>query len=118
MDMSERIKKGIWPHPALKLSDLIKVIAEYLKSNRTFPHEWIERKNGELIDDVSVIERKGGGVFVYRSRRANPTNLRRLGKKMEKIFNTVDSAAEYYLKNDLYLPGDLDGWKVIDDIRK
>jgi len=48
LDMNERIEKKIWPHPPLKLSTLIKIITEYLKSHPVFPYEWIERKNGEL----------------------------------------------------------------------
>ncbi len=118
INMEKRIESNIWPHPPLQLTDLINVLADYLRSNGIFPHEWIERKDGELIDDASVIERINEHVFVFRSRRAHPTNLHKLASNTEKVFNSEESVAEYYLRTTLHLPGDLDGWKVIDNTAK
>lgn len=115
INMDVRIEKKIWPHPPLKMSELVKVIVDYLKFNKTFPYEWIEKKNGDLIDDVSVIERMDSSHFMYRSRSAHPINLHKLDESVEKVFDSSELAAEYYLRNDLNLPGDLDGWQVVDD---
>jgi hypothetical protein len=31
-----------------------------------------------------------------------------------RVFSSAKDAARYFLKWDLHLPGDLDGWKVIE----
>jgi hypothetical protein len=114
INSAERIEKGIWPHPPLKLSELISVIVNHLKSNRWFPYPWVEKKNDDLIDDVSVIEKIDKEKFIYYSRSAQPINLSKIGENTKRIFKTAQSAAEYYLRNALRLPGNLDSWKVID----
>jgi hypothetical protein len=114
IDMTERFKKRIWPHPPLFFSHIVNILAGYLKLNRCFPSPWIERKDGELIDDSSVIEKTDDKNFTYRSRRAHPINLTKIGINIKKTFKTAESAAEYYLRNDLNLPGDLDGWVILD----
>jgi hypothetical protein len=90
LSMQERTERGIWPHPPLLFRDLADELVKYLETNKWFPHEWVERKNGELIDNVSVIE------------------------KTEETFHSATEAAEHYLKNALHLPGSLDKWKVVD----
>lgn len=113
LNMEKRREKGIWPHPPLKFNDLVNVIVTYLKDNKWFPDEWEEPKSGELIGDSSAIEKVNERKFIYRSVRSAPIDLTRVGERTEKIFTTAATAAEYYLRNDLCLPGDLDGWKVI-----
>jgi len=36
-----------------------------------------------------------------------------LAEQTEKVFSSSQDAARYYLKWDLNLPGDLDGWTVV-----
>jgi hypothetical protein len=36
-----------------------------------------------------------------------------LAEETHKEFDSAESVAKHYLKWDLNLPGDLDGWKVI-----
>ena len=112
--MEERFEKNIWPHPPLMLGDLINELVNYFKTNQWFPHEWVERKNGELIDDTVVIEKINENKFVYRARAADPINLKRITAKTEKVFNSAREVSEYYIRHVLNLPGDLDGWKVIE----
>lgn len=113
IDMQTRIEKNIWPHPPLQLKECIATIVNALNHDKYFPYTWIERQNSEFIDDVGVIEKNNEKRFVYHYREASPRDLKKISIKEEKIFNKAEPAAEYYLRNILRLPGDLDGWKVI-----
>jgi hypothetical protein len=61
-----------------------------------------------------VIERQGNDRYVYRAARAHPGDPYVLAESIERVFSSAGHAARYYLKWDLHLPGDLDGWKVIE----
>ncbi len=113
-NVPDRIARGIWPHSPLKMDDLIAHIVSALNRDRWFPREWVPRADGEMIDDVIVIERQTPARFVVRSRRASVYDLRKIGEQSEKIFSTGSEAARHYLKWELNLPGDLDSWKVIE----
>jgi hypothetical protein len=114
LNMVERKEKGTWPHPPLVLEELIDELTKYLQTTKWFPHKWVERKNGELIDDVAVIEKVTDTKVIYRARAASPSNLTIITAQTEKTFGSVRDAAEYYIKNVLNLPGDLDSWQVIE----
>jgi hypothetical protein len=113
--IQEREEMGIWPHPPLLLRDLIDELVKYLESNTWFPQEWVERNNGEIIDDVEVIEKITDSKFIYRSRAANPRDITVIAKKTEEVFNSPAKVAEHFLRNALHLPGRLDKWKVVDE---
>jgi hypothetical protein len=51
---------------------------------------------------------------VYRAARAHPIKPHLLAESTERVFSSAEDVARYYLKWDLHLPGDLDGWKVIE----
>jgi hypothetical protein len=110
----EREEMGIWPHPPLLFRDLVNELVKYLETNRWFPKEWVERKNGQIIDNAEVIEKIDDQRFIYRSRAANPRDITLIAARTEETFNTAAAVAEHYLKNALHLPGRLDKWKVID----
>ena len=114
IDMPTRIKRGLWPHPALHLKECIEALSEYLEINKYFPAPWVEKKEGELIGDSVAIERVEKNKFIYHYCFSDPINLHRISEKGEKIFQSSRDAAEYYLRNILHLPGDLDGWKVVE----
>lgn len=113
LNMDERVAKNIWPHPPLKLNDLINEVIRYLKTEKFFPHPWVQRKDGEFIDDVCVIEKINPFIFIFRSRAASPSDLTRITAQGKKVFFSARSVVKYYLRWALNLPGDLDGWKVI-----
>ena len=113
-NVPDRIVRGIWPHPPMKMADLVSHIKSTLDRNRWFPYEWIPRKDGELIDDVTVIEKQAPDRFVVHSRCASVHDLRRIGRQAETVFESSEQAARHYLKWELNLPGDLDSWKVIE----
>ncbi len=53
------------------------------------------------------------GEYTYKDRASNPLNPREVAHASEIVFTNAEDAARHYLKCDLHLPGDLDGWKVI-----
>jgi hypothetical protein len=114
IDIQEREEMGIWPHPPLLFRDLVDELVKYLETHKWFPQEWVERRNGEIIDNLEVIEKIDDQNFVYRSRIADPYDMTIIAAKSEKLFNSPTEVAEHYLKNALHLPGRLDKWKVIE----
>jgi len=113
-NVPDRIARGIWPHPPLKFSEVVDFLAEILKNQEWFPFQWQERKPGEFLDDVGVIERRGQNRFVYRFRRASPIDPRYASQQGELVFPNAEDAARHYLKLELLLPGDLDSWEVVE----
>ena len=113
-NVPDRIARGIWPHAPLKMDDLVAHIMSALDRNPWFPRKWVPRANGEMIDDVIVIEKKAPNRFIVRSRCASVYDLRIIGEQSEQVFTTGEKAARHYLKWELHLPGDLDSWKVIE----
>lgn len=114
INIQERTEMGIWPYPPLTLNDLALELTNYVKGNRWFPQEWVERSNGEIIDNVTVIEKLSDNEFLYRSRRANPRDITLIASRTEKTFNSAEEVADYYLRTALGLPGRLDKWKVVE----
>lgn len=115
IDMPTRISERIWLHPPISLSECINLVLDFLKLNKYFPIPWVERKDGELIGDSMIIEKVNENKFICKYRYSNPVNLLRISEAGEKVFNSGYEAVKYYLQHELHLPGDLDGWKVIDD---
>ena len=113
LNMPERIKRGLWPHPPLKLSDLVAHLSRILESEKWFPREWKPAVPGESIWEGGVIERQSPSLYVYRVQRHQPINPTVLAEQFEIVFSSAEEAARHYLKGDLNLPGDLDGWKVV-----
>lgn len=114
IDMPTRVARKLWPHPPLLLSECIDVILDFLKSNKFFPVPWTEKKNGELIGDLMVIEKIDANNFLCKYRYSDPVNLLKISETGEKAFKSGHDAVRYYLRHELYLPGDLDGWQVVD----
>jgi hypothetical protein len=112
-NMPERIERGIWPHPPINLSEVTHHLARVLESEKWFPREWKPAAPGEAVWEGGVIERQSTSRYIYRSQRHQPINPNVLAEQTEKIFSSSKAAAQFYLKWDLNLPGDLDGWKVV-----
>jgi hypothetical protein len=113
LNMTERTERGLWPHPPLKLSEIVRHLAKILQSEKSFPREWIPAVPGEPVWEGGVIERKARWVYFYRTQRHHALNPTVLAEVAKKIFFSPKSAARHYLKWDMNLPGSLDGWKVI-----
>jgi hypothetical protein len=113
LDMPSRIERGLWPHPPLKLSELVSHLVGVLQSERWFPREWKPAQPGEPIWEGGVIERQSSSRYVYRAQTHHPTRPDILAGQTEMVFSSPEDAARHYLKWDLSLPGKLDGWSVV-----
>jgi hypothetical protein len=114
LDMQERIRRNIWPHPPLKLNDVVKHFAKVLQTETWFPHYWKPEVEGEPIYEGVVVERKLPFLFVCHVQRHSPINPTLLAERKLRIFFSAKAVARFYLKFEFGLPGgDLDGWKVV-----
>ena len=113
ISMSERIERGLWPHPPLKFSEVVKHLADVIQHERWFPCEWQAATSGEPIREGDIIERKARFIYIYRAQGHRPDNPYVLAGQSQKVFYSARRAARHYLKWNLGLPGDLDGWKVV-----
>ena len=113
LNMPERIERSLWPHPPLKYSDVVRHLAQILKSEKWFPREWKPAVPGEPVWEGGVVERKARWLYIYRTQRHHPIDPYTFVEKSTTFFITPKAAANYYLKWDLNLPGNLDGWQVV-----
>jgi len=113
INMPARIERGLWPHPPLRFADVLAHLARLLPQHRWFPREWQPHREGEPVHEGGTIERQKLDRYVYRAARAHPIHPCILAQTTEHVFSSAEAAAAHFLKWDLHLPGDLDGWKVI-----
>jgi hypothetical protein len=113
VDMEERISLGAWPHPPLKLDELIDVVASLIDRDAVFPRPWEPAVPGQPVHEGGVVIREKPKRYVYRTQRHHPMNPTLLAETAETVFRSAHAAAKHYLKWDLGLPGTLDGWKVV-----
>jgi hypothetical protein len=114
ISMPDRIERGLWPHPPLRFSEVLAHLTILIEQNQWFPTEWSPHREGQPVNEGSTIERQAADRYVYRSARGHPTHPRQLAEVTEREFSSSTDAAAYLLKRSLHLPGDLDGWKVIE----
>jgi hypothetical protein len=114
ISMPDRVARGLWPHPPLNFSEVLAQLTRLLNQHKWFPREWTPHREGEPVHEGGAVERQGLGRYVYRAARAHTIESHVLAQETERVFSSAEDAARYYLKWDLRLPGDLDGWKVIE----
>ncbi len=110
---AERAARGAASDAPLRLRDLARAVARLVRSEGSFPRPWQPHVPGEPVAEGGVIERRGPLRYVYRARRHAATNPRVLAEEAELWFPFAVWAARHYLRWDLHLPGDLEGWKVV-----
>jgi hypothetical protein len=114
INMPERIARGLWPHAPLSFSEVLAHLTNLLNQHRWFPREWQPHREGEPVHEGGIVERQGLARYMYRTARSYPTQPHVVAESAERVFSSAEDAARYFLKWDLHLPGDLDGWKVIE----
>ena len=114
LNMEERKAKGIWPHPPLRFGDLVRHLAEVLAQEKWFPFEPAPHAEDELVYEGVLVEREEAHRFVCHLQRAHPLFPRQLAEQTTKVFTKPEDAAAFYLRWNLFLPGDLDSWKVVE----
>jgi len=113
ISLPERIASGLWPHPPLKLAQVRRHLAGLIEAERWFPRPWEPATPGQPVWEAGVIEKVSPRCYIYRNQHHHPLNPTVLAGQTEKRFTSAEKAAAYYLKWDLLLPGDLDGWQVV-----
>jgi hypothetical protein len=114
VNMPGRIGHGLWPHPPLRLSEVLAHLTRLLHEHRWFPRELRHHREGEPVQEGGRIERQGPDRYVYRGVRACPVRPNVVADSVACGFSSAEDAARCYLQWDLHLPGDVDGWKVIE----
>ena len=114
LSMPERIERGLWPHPPLRFSEVASHLTRILQSEKWFSREWHPYVEGGPVYEGGIIERKNNTKYIYRVARAWPTNPFALAEVTERVFANSAEAAAHSPKQSLFLPGDLDGSKVIE----
>ena len=112
--MPDRIERRLWPHEPIPLSIVITELVTFIESERWFPREWKPQVPGEPVFEGGVVERKSSSEYIYYWQRHHPLAPEILAEASETTFNSSTEAAKHYLKWDLNLPGDLDGWTIVD----
>ncbi len=111
--LAERTARGLWPHPPLRFRDLVRRVPGLVRREGSFPRPWREHTPGEPVDEHGVIERRGPLRYVYRARRHRADDPFAVAEEAELTFLLASRAVRHYLRWDLRLPGDLDGWTVV-----
>ncbi len=109
----ERIERGLWPHAPLRLKDVIAHLSALIQTRPWFPKAFRPARSGELVADVTAIEHQKNGEYVVHYQRSSYSLLLH-GASGSHRFKEPEDAAAFFLKIEFNLPGDLDGWKVIE----
>jgi hypothetical protein len=120
IDMEEREARGLLPAETLRYGDVLEHLAGEISRSEWFPRPWVAHVPGQSVDETIVIERLGAGRrrwpgaarFVCHARRHAATDPAALVEEAHKRFRSARRAAECYLRLQLGLPGDLDGWTI------
>lgn len=113
LEQQELLRRGLHPSYPLKFNEVVKHLTKILQAEKWFPRYWEPEADGEAIYEGIIVERMLPFLFICHMQRHSPTNPTLLAERKTRIFFSAKSAARFYLKFDLDLPGDLDGWKVI-----
>ncbi len=111
--VEERVQKGAPVTAVIKYSDLLEILKGMINEVNWFPFRPEDPGN---INYEGVIIEKVGNKYISHSQRTDPTNPDVFSGESEKEFNSIDEVAEYYMKWNLHLPGDLDGYTVVKEI--
>ena len=105
INVPDRISKGIWPHPPLKYKDVRAHLVSLIENTEWFPCDLTSGKEGVVIQNKN-------GKYICHVLHYSAFGAPIVSEKKIKKFKKPEEAADYYLKWDLFLPGDLDSWKV------
>jgi hypothetical protein len=112
--MPDRIARGVWPHSTVPFEAIAKHLAAVIEQGDVwFPYRWEPPGTGQLVREGGTIERQANDRYIYRNAAAHPGSPATINRFVETVFSNARDAVVHYLKWDLHLPGDLDGWKVV-----
>ncbi|MCP4374239.1 MAG: hypothetical protein GY797_39975 [Deltaproteobacteria bacterium] len=106
INVPDRISKGIWPHPPLKYKEVLSHLVRIIQEAEWFPCDLSSGKEGVVIQNKK-------GKYICHSLQYSAFGAPIVSEQKQHKFKTATEAADFFLKWDLFLPGDLDSWKVI-----
>ncbi|HEX4337029.1 MAG TPA: hypothetical protein VH062_14020 [Polyangiaceae bacterium] len=112
-NMPDRIDFGMWPHPPLTMPDIVQHLSRVVADQTWFPKPFRPAEPGEPVPDLVVIERRSAEEFIVHLQASGPTGFTVAGA-LSRTFRSAEDAATFYLRTGMRLPGDLDGWKVVE----
>jgi hypothetical protein len=71
------------------------------------------RKRDGAICEGTTIHKIAPTRFICCGQSSHPAHPGVLNRASENVFDNAEDAVRWYLRWDVRLPGDLDGWKVI-----
>lgn len=126
IDVERRETLGLRPEETLRYADVAAHLAGVISRSEWFPRPWVEHVSGEYVDENIVVQnlragRDGAGRrrwpgsprYVCHARRHATLDPTALVEEAHRPFWSARRAARFYLRFQLGLPGDLDGWKVV-----
>jgi len=105
LNMLERVDKKAWPHAPLKYEAVLEHLAALIENRIWFPADLTSEREGVIIQNT-------GNDFIAHCLGYGAGGSRQPDRDERKTFKKSKDAADFYLRNDLRLPGDLDGWVV------
>ncbi len=112
LNVEDRKAKGLWPNEHLRYSEILKHLARIIQSEEWFPRRMPGHKSGDLVYEGTFVERVSPTRFICHSRSSSAYAPRTIAAYSKKEFTNARDAADFYLKWELNLPGNLDSWPV------
>jgi hypothetical protein len=111
--MPERISRGLWPHEPMRLGDLVRHLSGVIRSRPWFPALFCPAAPGEVVADVTTIERRGPHEYIVHVQRSGASGFT-IAATGSSTFTSAEAAAAEFLRQEFRLPGDLDGWTIVE----
>jgi hypothetical protein len=112
-NMQERKDLGLLPHEVLRYDEVRDHLAAVVSEREWFPRQYVPHVPGEPVDERLVVQRLGPRRYVCHAERAQAIAPTVLAEESHGRFTSASRAADYFLRWEHALPGDLDGWKVV-----
>ena len=112
-NMQERKDLGLLPHEVLRYDEVREHLAGLIAKQEWFPRRYRPHVPGEPVDERLVVQRLDTDRYVGHGQRAQAVAPTILAEEWHPSFTSARSAADWFLRGEHGLPGDLDGWKVV-----
>jgi hypothetical protein len=112
LDTARRVALGLLPLEILRYAEVRRHLVRLILQAEWFPRPLEEHVAGEAVDEHIIVQRLAGHRFACHARRAAPLDPTALVEEAHPVFHSARRAADFYLRWELNLPGDLDGWEV------
>jgi hypothetical protein len=112
-NVEQRNALGLWPCETLAYNEVAAHLARLLESDEWFPQTPPTPIQDAAIREGIYIQRQERNLFLCFAQRSRTNAPSVLAEKTQTEFHSARSAANFYLKWELNLPGRLDGWPVV-----